>query len=68
MSINAALHGIAELRDKAEADGGYGTGIDAAAKYALSNGGYDKTMKEVEFTAWDMTDAQNFAMYNDVVA
>lgn len=68
MAISAALHGIAELRDKAEADGHYGKGIDAAARYALRNCGYDKSLKEIEFTAWDMADAQNFAMYNDVVA
>lgn len=65
MSINAALHGIAELKEKAEADGGYGTGIDAAARYALHNEGYDKRMKEVEFTSWDFDDALTTATIDD---
>ena len=67
MSINAALHGIAGLVEKAEVDGGYGTGIDAAARYALRNEGYDKRMKEIEFTSWDIDDALATATVGEYV-
>lgn len=62
-AINAALFGIDRMRRLAEADpeGRYGKGIDAAARYALRYGGYDKNLKELEFDNWDLKNAESIA-------
>lgn len=56
-SIRQALHGIAELVQRAKEEG-LGEGVDAAAKLAITTG-YDKHPKEVEFTDWQLITAEN---------
>ncbi|MBT1162757.1 PD-(D/E)XK nuclease-like domain-containing protein [Bifidobacterium sp. SO1] len=56
-SIRQALLGIAEMVKRGE-DAGLGTGVDAAARWAIRTG-YDKHPKEVEFSDWQLIAAEN---------
>ena len=57
LSIRQALTGIAAMQKMGE-DAGLGEGLDAAARYAMTHG-YEKTPTEVEFTDWDLKDAES---------
>ena len=56
-SIRQALNLMRKTIDTAEAEG-YGEGLDAAAKYSIEHGYPKKKALEVDFTDWQLRDAE----------
>ena len=56
-SIRQALNLMRNTIDTAEAEG-YGEGLDAAAKYSIEHGYPKKKALEVDFTDWQLRDAE----------
>lgn len=61
-AVKQALYGIAEMAQLAEQEG-LGEGVDGAARYAMRHG-YSKDVEEIEFTDYDVYDAEVKATFN----